>query len=60
MKPAESQGALVCTRCGASVECCAFCEREDCNHAICNRCMRLGLRQSRDHPQVERANRARS
>jgi hypothetical protein len=60
VKRAEPQRSLVCTRCGASVECCAFCERENCNHAICNRCMRLGLRQSRDHPQVERANRATS
>ena len=59
MKPAELQRNLVCTRCGASVEYCAFCEREDCNHAICNRCMRLGLRQSRDHPQLGRSIRRR-
>lgn len=60
MKPAEqTPRSLVCTRCGASVECCAFCEREDCNQALCNRCTRLGLGQSRDHPQFGRLNRAR-
>jgi hypothetical protein len=35
-----------CSHCGRSLECCGFCEREDCGHAVCTSCMRVELRQA--------------
>lgn len=52
MSTEQRRVALTCTRCGASVELCAFCERDDCRHTICYRCLRIELRQSMAHPHV--------
>lgn len=41
---------LMCTRCGIGIEICALCERENCPHAICYRCLRIELGQSLAHP----------
>jgi hypothetical protein len=50
--PGQTQvGArLVCTRCGAGIEVCAFCESPDCSNVICYRCLRQELRQSLAQP----------
>jgi hypothetical protein len=48
MRPEEPRASLTCTRCGVTLEICAFCEREDCpGDAICYRCLRNQLLQSR-------------
>jgi hypothetical protein len=41
---------LQCTRCGARIELCAFCESADCSDVICYRCLRQELRQSLAQP----------
>jgi hypothetical protein len=46
------RGSPTCTRCGASLECCAFCERDNCDKTICLRCLRTELRQSLVHPHL--------
>jgi hypothetical protein len=38
--------ALICMTCGSSIERCAFCERDDCGHTICFRCLRIEFGQS--------------
>lgn len=40
----------ICSACGKTTEVCAFCERSDCSHAVCYRCLRVALGQSLDHP----------
>ncbi len=51
MTPTEEPGGtLTCTRCGVTVELCAFCEREECPEAICYRCLRMGLGESMAQP----------
>jgi hypothetical protein len=50
MPSADEEVALVCTRCGTLLEVCAFCERDDCAHMSCYRCLRVDLGQSMDHP----------
>ena len=37
---------LTCMTCGSLIELCAFCERVDCGHTICHRCLRLQFGQS--------------
>ncbi len=46
----EHSALLRCMRCGRGIELCAFCERDDCGHVICYRCLRLELRQSIAQP----------
>jgi len=48
--PMQTEARLDCTRCGARIEVCAFCERADCSHPICYRCLRQELRQSLAQP----------
>jgi hypothetical protein len=43
---------LVCTVCGIRIECCACCEQERCDSAICYACLRIQLGQSLAHPHV--------
>jgi hypothetical protein len=50
--PEERQEAPTCNQCGASVECCAFCEQQDCPETICYRCLRIALGQSLPQPHV--------
>jgi hypothetical protein len=47
-----STEVVVCVGCDRDVECCAFCDREDCGVAICERCVRVELREeiSQPHP----------
>ncbi len=40
-----STEVVVCSGCDRGIECCAFCDREDCVVAICERCVRLELRE---------------
>jgi hypothetical protein len=42
----EKPVAIVCAECGRELECCAFCEREDCSAASCYSCLVVALRQS--------------
>jgi hypothetical protein len=48
--PTQVEARLECTRCGARIELCAFCERADCPSPICYRCLRQVLRQSLAQP----------
>lgn len=48
--PTRIEARLVCTRCGARIEVCAFCESADCSNVICYRCLRQVLRQSLAEP----------
>jgi hypothetical protein len=51
MTAGERQGvAISCATCDTTVEVCAFCERADCGHTICYRCLRIELRESLAHP----------
>jgi hypothetical protein len=49
-RPTQTEALLRCTRCGALIELCAFCERADCPSVICYRCLRQELRQSLAQP----------
>ena len=47
----EDRGlALQCSQCHSEVDVCAFCERPDCAHLVCFRCLRVELGQSMSHP----------
>jgi hypothetical protein len=48
--PTQIEARLACTRCGARIEVCAFCESADCSQVICYRCLRQELRQSLAQP----------
>jgi hypothetical protein len=50
MSTQDLQEPCVCSRCGTVVECCAFCEKEDCGVTICARCLRIHLGESLPHP----------
>jgi hypothetical protein len=51
MTAAEPPGvAIACATCDVAVDVCAFCERTDCGHTICSRCLRIDLRESLAHP----------
>lgn len=41
---------LYCSRCGKTVEECAVCERAECPHKMCYRCLRIEIGESMDHP----------
>jgi hypothetical protein len=47
---AESKPGLVCSDCHCDIECCAFCEEEECGAAICFGCMVVDLGQTRAQP----------
>ncbi len=48
---APDQGpAPPCDRCGTLVGLCAFCQREECSHPMCYRCVRIALRQEIPQP----------
>jgi hypothetical protein len=48
--PIQTEARLQCTRCGARIELCAFCESPACPKPICYRCLRQELRQSLAQP----------
>jgi hypothetical protein len=48
----EPTETLVCLECRAEVECCAFCERDDCSETICYKCLRIALGQALAQPHV--------
>lgn len=51
MKPTEEDRQTPpCIRCSVIVECCAFCEREDCTETFCYRCLRIEFRESLPSP----------
>ena len=51
MSPAaESLGTVVCARCGAVIEGCAFCEDDRCGAPLCYRCVRIALAQEVRQP----------
>ena len=53
MTPAEEDRQTpACIRCSVIVECCAFCEREDCTETFCYRCLRIEFRESLPQPHV--------
>lgn len=39
-----------CARCKGILEVCASCDRPDCPHKVCNRCLRVELGQSMEQP----------
>ena len=39
--------ALVCTGCGREVQWCAFCDEDECDDAICFRCVLYELDEAR-------------
>jgi len=39
----EATTARKCSRCGTTVERCAFCDEPDCPAITCHRCLSLGL-----------------
>lgn len=41
---------LSCTHCTTLIECCAFCDRDDCPVIVCSRCLRIDLRQAVSEP----------
>jgi hypothetical protein len=45
-----STEVLVCAGCDRRVEWCAFCDREDCPVAICERCVQVELREEVAEP----------
>jgi len=48
----RAASVLRCTRCGAVLDVCGFCERDACNDPICFRCVRLQTKESMAHPHV--------
>ena len=51
-RPMQVEARVECTRCGARIEVCAFCESPDCSNVICYRCLRQELRQSLVQPHL--------
>lgn len=39
-----------CKECSTALEVCAFCEKENCPHMTCYRCLRIALRQEVPQP----------
>jgi hypothetical protein len=37
---------VVCAACDKAIDCCEFCDRPDCQAAICYRCVAVALRQA--------------
>jgi hypothetical protein len=48
----ENRQAPTCRGCGVAVECCAFCEQDDCTETICYRCLRTQFRESLPQPHI--------
>ena len=42
----QQERMLACLGCDRSIECCSFCDEEDCRVAICYRCVVLALGES--------------
>ena len=38
---------LVCVGCGRSIDCCAFCDGDECTECICYRCVLYELDEAR-------------
>lgn len=45
-----SETALACTTCDDPVECCAFCDEEECDRPICYGCLNEALGQAVAQP----------
>ena len=41
--PSSAPPVLRCEGCGRELDCCAFCDEEDCAKAVCNECLSLEL-----------------
>jgi hypothetical protein len=46
----EEPGGRRCSGCEREVDVCAFCERGECTHTICFRCLQNELGQTKAHP----------
>ncbi len=46
----EPRATLTCSRCGAAIDICAFCENEACRVLLCYRCVRIALAQEIAQP----------
>ncbi|HEX9376264.1 MAG TPA: hypothetical protein VGB19_08510 [Actinomycetota bacterium] len=47
-----AQGFVRCVACGRAIECCAFCDEDDCGTATCDRCIRIELREALPVPHL--------
>ena len=45
----EPQG-LTCSDCGSAIECCQFCDDEDCSKALCFTCVIVATGQEMKQP----------
>lgn len=50
--PGRPGAAAACARCGAVIEGCAFCERDECLRPLCYRCVRIALAQEVRQPHL--------
>jgi len=48
----RTAGTASCRQCRIAVDLCAFCQKEDCPHPMCYRCVRIVLRQEIPQPHV--------
>jgi hypothetical protein len=46
----EKTAVITCAECGRDLECCAFCDREDCTVASCYACLVTALHESVKQP----------
>ncbi len=42
-----TDGAIACVGCGREIDCCAFCDEDACEAAICYRCLLYELDEAR-------------
>jgi hypothetical protein len=47
---ATTAAAIKCAECGRDLECCAFCDREDCPAASCYSCLVAALHEYLKQP----------
>jgi hypothetical protein len=47
---ATTTAAIKCAECGRDLECCAFCDREDCPAASCYSCLVAALHEYLKQP----------
>lgn len=52
MAERRQRRGLRCRACGAPIECCEFCEGEDCPEAACYGCVIVALEETLPHPHV--------
>jgi hypothetical protein len=50
MNRESSEAAMVCSECGAAIECCELCGHEPCPTALCFQCLNLAVGQVVAHP----------